>query len=627
MNNGQFVYPMYYINRMKERMFIFTIFARMEKTIHYYKENIEAYGRRSAALKKRMHLAGTIRLALTVGAGLVLWLAWSESWAARIGILLLFLLPFAALMIYHNRLAWRKEYTDALIHLNQNELKGLAYDFGAFDGAPEKIAGDHSFSLDLDVFGEQSLFQSINRTVTFPGKELLADWFLHPFSSKEDILSRQEAVRELASHTQLRQHFYVTGSLRQGNKNDLNILTRLTGGKRYFIDRPLWKGLIWVIPAGWLAIAVGYAGGWLAGAWGSLFFLISVLAAYGRSKQVNDLYNSVNKMERILSTYSDLMKSFEGDTFQSEELTTLCRRLTDGKTVASEAIRQLSGYIGALDQRFSLAGIILNIFYLRDMRHALLLEKWKQKHADDLARWFDTLGRFDALCSLGGFAFNHPEYSYPQIADHYFKMEGKGLGHPLLDRKVCVKNDIDIPKNPWFLIITGANMAGKSTYLRTVGVNYLLACMGAPVCADSLTVYPAQLVTSLRTSDSLASNESYFFAELKRLKMMIDRLQKGEKLFIILDEILKGTNSVDKQKGSLALMKQLVAYRSCGIIATHDLVLGTLENEFPEEIKNYRFEADIQNNELSFSYRLREGIAQNMNACFLMKKMGIVVEG
>ena len=204
-------------------------------------------------------------------------------------------------------------------------------------------------------------------------------------------------------------------------------------------------------------------------------------------------------------------------------------------------------------------------------------------------------------------------------------MQGKGLGHPLMKADICVTNDIDIPRKPWFLIITGANMAGKSTYLRTIGVNYLLACTGLPVYAEKLVVYPAHLVTSLRTSDSLSENESYFFAELKRLKMIIDRLQSGEKLFIILDEILKGTNSIDKQKGSLALMKQLIANQSCGIIATHDLVLGTLEEEFPEQIKNFCFEADIQNDELSFSYRMRPGIAQNMNACFLMKKMGITV--
>ncbi len=200
--------------------------------------------------------------------------------------------------------------------------------------------------------------------------------------------------------------------------------------------------------------------------------------------------------------------------------------------------------------------------------------------------------------------------------------------HPVVEKVISssfIPNDIIMDENTNILLITGPNMAGKSTYLRTIGVNYLLGCIGAPVCAASLTLYPARMVTSLRTSDSLASNESYFFAELKRLKMIIDRLQQGEQLFIILDEILKGTNSIDKQKGSLALMKQLVANQACGIIATHDLALGELEKEFPNQIKNYRFEADIQDNELTFSYQLREGIAQNMNACFLMKKMGITV--
>ena len=169
-------------------------------------------------------------------------------------------------------------------------------------------------------------------------------------------------------------------------------------------------------------------------------------------------------------------------------------------------------------------------------------------------------------------------------------------------------------------------MAGKSTYLRTIGINYLLACMGAPVCCSSLTLYPAQLVTSLRTSDSLSENESYFFAELKRLKRIIDQLNSGEELFIILDEILKGTNSTDKQKGSFNLIKQFILTKANGIIATHDLLLGELANQFPNEIKNYCFEADITNNELTFTYKIREGIAQNMNACFLMKKMGIAFD-
>lgn len=244
------------------------------------------------------------------------------------------------------------------------------------------------------------------------------------------------------------------------------------------------------------------------------------------------------------------------------------------------------------------------------------------RNKENVASWFESLAQFDSLVSMANFAYNNPEYTYPEACDN-FVLEGKNLGHPMLNRSVCVRNDIDISHNPYFLVITGANMAGKSTYLRTVGINLVLACAGMPVCADSFRFYPYRLVTNLRTSDSLADNESYFFAELKRLKMIIDRLQSGEHLFIILDEILKGTNSEDKQKGSIALMKQLVSLNGNGIIATHDLILGNLEEEFPEAIKNYRFEADIEGEHLSFTYKMREGVAQNMNASFLMKKMGI----
>ena len=247
------------------------------------------------------------------------------------------------------------------------------------------------------------------------------------------------------------------------------------------------------------------------------------------------------------------------------------------------------------------------------------------RHARHAADWFGALAEVDALCSLGGFAFNHPNYPYPELTDAYFCMDGRGLGHPLIHRDRCVRNDLHIARPPHFVVITGANMAGKSTYLRTVGVNFLLACVGLPVCAEQLTVSPAPLFTSLRTADSLAAGESYFFAELKRLKQIIDRLQAGEQLFIILDEILKGTNSEDKRKGSLALMKQLVGRGACGIIATHDLQLGALADEFPDAVENGCFEADMTADTLTFSYRLRPGVAQNMNACFLMKRMGIIM--
>lgn len=597
----------------------------MEEIIRFYKQQIETLQAEINTLSRRIHLVGTIRLLLVLGAVLTLYLFREQSWAVLTGILLAFILPFAALMVVHNRLFGKRSYAEAKRKLNQSELKGINYDFSDFDGATEETDAEHPFSLDLDLFGDRSLFQSMNRTVTLGGRSKLAAWLKSPLDQKEAILSRQEAVRELAAHPDRFQHFYALGKMNEGKAEDYRNLELLDETSAFFLRSPFWRVMLWVVPTIWIILIAGNIAGLIAESWIGLYLVAALVIAYARAGQVAKLHTQVDKIENILSTYSDLIRTLEDEHFEASELQTIRQKFWNGERKASESLKTLSRHIGALNQRFSLAGLILNILCLRDTRQAIALEQWKQRHHGDTTRWLDALADADAYYSLGNFAFNHPDYTYPTIADHYFQMQGKALGHPLLRRDVCVKNDVDIPSCPWFLIITGANMAGKSTYLRTVGVNYLLACLGVPVCADSLTIYPAHLVTSLRTSDSLAGNESYFFAELKRLKMIIDRLQNGERLFIILDEILKGTNSADKQRGSLALMKQLVALQSCGIIATHDLVLGTLEGEFPGMIRNYRFEADIHDNELTFSYRLREGVAQNMNACFLMRKMGITV--
>ena len=597
----------------------------MEEIIRFYKQQNEALQAEINALSRRIHLVGTIRLLLVIGAAIAIYLFREQSWTVLTGIALVFIVPFAALMHVHNRLFWKRSYAETKQQLCQSELKGIDYDFSDFDGAADEIDAEHSFSLDLDLFGDRSLFQSMNRTVTLGGRKRLAAWLKSPLDHKDAILRRQTAVRELAAHPERFQHFYALGKMKQGKTEDYRNLARLSEGTAFFLNSNVWRALLWIVPAGWIILIGGNLMGWIAESWIGLYLVVALAIAYARAGQVAKLYAQVDKIDIILSTYSDLLRTLEDEHFEAAELQAIRQKLWNGERKASDSLKTLSRHIGALNQRFSLAGLILNILYLRDTRQAIALEQWKQRHREDTTRWLDALADADAYYSLGNFAFNHPDYTYPVIAEHYFQMQGKELGHPLLRRDVCVKNDVEIPTCPWFLIITGANMAGKSTYLRTVGVNYLLACIGVPVCADSLTVYPAHLVTSLRTSDSLAGNESYFFAELKRLKMIIDRLQSGERLFIILDEILKGTNSADKQRGSLALMKQLVALQSCGIIATHDLVLGTLEGEFPNRIRNYRFEADIHDNELTFSYRLREGVAQNMNACFLMRKMGITV--
>lgn len=597
----------------------------LEDLIHFYENQIVHYTRIRDSLRKKIYQAGTIRLFLFIALLITVWFFRNAGWIYWVGIFFMFAIPFIALMVYHTKLSAKRAYAEHMIDLNTNERKGIDYDFSAFDGAAEQMDGQHSFSLDLDLFGNHSLFQSINRTVTIMGKSRLVQWFTNPLSRKEAIIDRQHAVQELATKTDFRQSFYVTGIGRQGTEKDVRQLNELSAQTTHFSDSLFWKMMIWFIPLVWLIVIAGLI--WAEFSFGVLgvVFAFCFFIANIQTKRITKLHNTVDRMNKLLYVYSQLMESVEKEDFQSTLLKQSKQSLLSGGLFASQTIKQLSGIIGGLDQRFNMALIILNILYLRDMRHVMQLEKWIKTHAGSFETWFDALAQADALCSLGNFSFNHPDYTCPEIADHYFRMEGKALGHPLLNREKCIRNDISIAKNPYFLVVTGANMAGKSTYLRTVGVNFLLACIGAPVCAESLTIYPAHLVTSLRTADSLTANESYFFAELKRLKMMIDRLNNGEELFIILDEILKGTNSKDKQKGSLALVKQLIAKKTCGIIATHDLLLGTLETEFPDEIRNYRFEADIKNDELIFSYQLREGIAQNMNASFLMKKMGITL--
>jgi DNA mismatch repair ATPase MutS len=225
---------------------------------------------------------------------------------------------------------------------------------------------------------------------------------------------------------------------------------------------------------------------------------------------------------------------------------------------------------------------------------------------------------------MATFAFNHPEYIYPQVNEHTGQLVAKGVGHPLIPAEDCVRNDIRIGDPQHFLIITGSNMSGKSTFLRSVGSNLLLALSGMPVCAETFVCSPMRIMTSMRIKDSIAKHTSYFQAELLRLQQIVEVLKTGERVFILLDEILKGTNSEDKLSGSRKLIEHFLQYRCLGMIATHDLELGLMETAHPQKISNHCFESTIREDQLFFDYRIREGVARNKNATFLMQKMQII---
>ena len=553
---------------------------------------------------------------------------WNEGWALMAGTLVLTLLPFLMLIRYHNRLFWRKEYLEKERETSLQELAALDNDFSALDEGREYIDASHLYTYDLDVFGAHSLFQCLNRTCTPIGKDVLADWLNHHLEDREKILHRQETVRELAAKGAFRRHFRILGLMNKGEAADKAELLDWAKSPLLFRCHAGYRWLPVIVTLLNLGCLGGVLTGFVTGSqWGILWFAI-VLFSFLFTHKISKVQALYGKKLQILGTYARLLKAIDEEPFESAVLKKVKEKIGSDHRQATQAIQKLVKLMNELDQRNNyLMYTVLNGCFFWEIWQIMRIEAWKEAHAAELPQWLEAIGEIDALNSLGTFAYNHQEdYCYPVIdTSAPFKLCGKRLGHPLMPRGQCVTNDIYMNGRPAFIIITGANMAGKSTYLRTIGVNYLLACIGCPVYAAQMELYPAKLITSLRTSDSLNDNESYFFAELKRLKLIIDKLKAGEQLFIILDEILKGTNSMDKQKGSFALIKQFMNLQANGIIATHDLLLGTLRDLFPQHIANYCFEADITGDELTFSYQLRSGVAQNMNACFLMKKMGIAV--
>jgi len=328
---------------------------------------------------------------------------------------------------------------------------------------------------------------------------------------------------------------------------------------------------------------------------------------------------------KLLSRYVEMLRQIETFDFKSSCLLSLKEQLAHQGKTASTITSELQKILDQFDySKNILVGFILDSIFLWDIGCLVKLNKWQKDYAGVLPRWFEVIAETDALISLANCNYNHPEWTAPTLSGAEFRFEASEMGHPLIDETRCVHNSFQIIKNEQIVIITGANMAGKSTFLRTVGINLVLASTGCKVYAQSFCFSPVRLYTNMRTSDNLMNDESYFYAELLRLQTLLNMLRKGENLLVIIDEMLKGTNSTDKLNGSKALINQLIALNTHGIVATHDLSLTDLSTLYPSAIKNQCFEVQLHDDELTFDYKLSNGVTRTMNATFLMKKMGII---
>lgn len=511
-----------------------------------------------------------------------------------------------------------------LLQINTNELKALDFDFSSFDGGEEFIDHEHPFTFDMDVFGKGNNFSQLNRTVYNEGKKRLAQWLMKPLEDKTKIINRQESVKELSEMINIRQDFIALGmnnSLNEdGKRKQITDWIETAQINNLFLYKTL------PIVATISVALLGFLG--LMGIlnYNSFIWLLVIngILVFSKSKLFNKEHTQVSKLYQLIEQYSQQIELLENSGFNSELLKDLQGQIKGKDQSGSKALKQLAKLINAFDYRLNVfISIFLNGFFLWDYLSIWRLHTWKAQHKTQLSEWFEAINEFDALQGVANFYYNNPDFIFPEIEDH-FTLSGTSVVHPQIQPEKRVGNNISINNKGRFMIVTGPNMAGKSTYLRTIGISIILGQLGAPVCAKSFKLSPMNLFSSMRTSDNLNKNESYFRAELLRLKMIIEGIKKHPNIFIILDEILKGTNSKDKADGSWLFLKKITNIGATGIVATHDLSLSRLEVEMPENITNYCFEAEITDKEVLFDYKLRKGVTTKMNASVLMRQMGII---
>jgi len=619
----------------------------MENLEILYNNRLSKFSDELKAILSKNRIVSAVRLILFLSAIAI------SIFISRYGIypilatVFLVLIPFLFLVKINVQFGKKINHLKALIEINKNELEGLKGNISVFRPGKEYINYDHFFSYDLDIFGEGSIYQSINRTCTRGGADVLADTLKKPLQNKSKILLKQQAIKELSDQNDWRQNFQATGNTvlenkveqssssswfaknNSGFKNDSLFHEEIIAWVKTpfnFISIKQLPFLLILLP---LITSVLFAFT-VVGKFPFMGFVVWGLAMLSYVgyyiKKISSIHNRIGKKVNILDKYGKLLKLIEQESYKSEYLSNLVKNTTIKGYTASMELNGLRNLVKALDNRANiLFAFFANAFLLWDLQVVFRIEKWRKKNQNNMIEWFDTIYKFDAVSSIATFGFNHPNYIIPKVKEGDFSLEIKQGGHPLLNEKERIDNDFEMNGHAQIRIITGANMAGKSTFLRTIGVNLVLAMSGSAVCAKEFTFVPIPVHTSVRTNDSLQKSESYFFAELKRLKAIIDRLENGEKLFVIVDEMLRGTNSKDKHLGSEALTKQMIKLGASGLIATHDIALGELMNIYPENIKNQRFEVEIENNKLVFDYLLKSGISQNLNAVFLMKKMGIII--
>ena len=538
---------------------------------------------------------------------------------------IILLFCFAWLVSRQSVFERQKRYYQDIKKVNENEIDSILTYGNIYDNGGRFADEKHHYSADLDIFGKSSLFQLINRAATSTGVVKLAEW-LGTAATKNVIELKQDAVKELAAKNNWK--LELQALLLFANAEDVNQLQKLFKYLYIPLNLPGEKWLSKYVKAAPFILLAAI----LLAYFYPITELIAILIGLGNMGIVFSRAIYIKKTDLIagkiggaLDNYAIVFEKIENEQWQSSYNNNMVKILKDGNTSAK--IKELSTLINKLNYHLNIiVGFILNLFLLWDIKQIIAIENWKRENQESLEAAFDVIAEFEALISLSSLAINYPNWYFPEIAAGAgYTLTAKNLAHPLINSKKRIENDYELDDAFKIDIITGSNMAGKSTFLRTAGINTVLALCGAPVCAASMKVSVMDVISYMRIKDSLNESTSTFKAELDRLQMLLAAVGE-QKVFFLIDEMLRGTNSVDKYLGSKAVIEQLISKKGVGMVATHDLQIAELEKKYPAYIRNFYFDIQVVNGEMLFDYKMKHGECKTFNASLLLKQIGIDVD-
>ena len=597
----------------------------MNKAEKFYQESEKKYHSEAHKLKQQHRVIATVRVAFFVfSISLLVYFANQRAIYNLTSSLVFFLAIFVILVKKHQRISYRLQLANFLKSINQNEQQRLHGNFKEItpNGAEYQDL-KHAYSSDLDIFGKNSLFQFISRTATTLGGNTLASWLKNK-AEKIEITARQEAVKELSEKVEWRQEFQARGMFAKATPQDVQLFSDWLHKKPILFHQKIYLFLPIIFSLSAITTLVLYFVFDFPLIYPFAALIFNGLIIGKTAKKITALFTETVKHLETLTAFSHLISMIENASFSSSKLQELQQKLVVENEIASKQIGQLTKILQNLEARNNVFfALSINLVFLYEIIFTWQLEKWKSKRKTSLLQWFQVVADFEALNSFAALSFSYPEFCFPKISEKPFVYKAKNLGHLLIDKKNSVSNDFELHGKGKITIITGSNMAGKSTFLRTLGVNATLALAGSPVCASELEISCFDTFTGLRISDSLEENVSAFYAELQRIKMLFDKLENGETVFFMLDEILKGTNSKDRHTGVYNIVKRLISQKAFGLISTHDLELASLSNSY-QEIENKSFGSSITEGTLKFNYKLENGICKSFSATQLMKNIGII---